>query len=82
MTDTSVHSIEERLVASVELWGIIIKEQVSARRYYSNDDIRRSVENAFTNITPELLKQMSERTWRRIQLCFKDNDEHTDTLDV
>ena len=37
------------------LWGII-KDLVSARRYYCNNDLRRAVENAFTIITPELLK--------------------------
>ena len=51
MTDTSVYSIED---------------QESARRHYSNDDLRRAVEDAFTTITPELLKRMSDRTWRHI----------------
>ena len=63
------------------LWGII-KDQVSARRYYSNNDLRRAVENAFATITPELLKRMYDKTWRRIQLCFENNGEHTDILDV
>ena len=63
------------------LWGII-KDQVSARRYYGNDNLRRAVENAFTTITSKLLKRMSDRTWRRIRLCFENNSKHTGILDV
>lgn len=63
------------------LWGII-KGQVSARRYNNNEDLQKAVEEAFQTITPEILQRMSERTWRRIRLCYDHNGEHTDPLDL
>ena len=53
-----------------------------AHCYYSNDNLHTAVKNAFTAITLELLKQMSDRTWRHIQLRFENNGEHTDIIDA
>ena len=41
---------------------------MSARSYYSNDDLRRAVENAFTTITPELLKRMFDCHFSHLSL--------------
>jgi hypothetical protein len=62
------------------LWGII-KARVAARRY-NNEDLRRSVEDAFRTITPKMLRRMSQRTRRRIRLCVQHQGAQTDTLDM
>ena len=63
------------------LWGVI-KEHVSARRYATNEELRNAVEDAFRTITPDMLQNMSRRTWRRMKLCLQHDGEHTDILDT
>lgn len=62
------------------LWGII-KEEVRKHRYTTNDQLKEAVRAAFTTITPDLLKRMNKRTWRRINLCVENGGMHTDVLD-
>jgi len=63
------------------LWGII-KGRVAARRYNSNEDLRRAVEDAFRTFIPKMLRRISQRTWSRIRLCVQHQGAHTDSLDM
>jgi len=60
----------------------IIKGRVAARRYNNNEDLHRTVEDAFHTIIPKMLRRMSQRTWRRIRLCVQHQGAHTDSLDM
>lgn len=62
------------------LWGYI-KEKVRRQRYVTTDDLQNAVRVAFQTVTPEMLHQMSTRTWRRIQLCSDHGGTHTDVFD-
>lgn len=62
------------------LWGFI-KEEVRKHRYVTNEQLRNGVREAFARVTPVMLKRMSKRTWRRIQLCVDNGGMHTDVLD-
>lgn len=62
------------------LWGFI-KEEVRKQRYVTNDELREGVRAAFGRVTPEMLRRMSKRTWRRIKLCRDHEGMHTDVLD-
>jgi hypothetical protein len=61
------------------LWGII-KSHVAQHRYKTNEELCASVEEAFRTITPEVLRNMSRRSWRRIDLCVRHYGAHTDPL--
>jgi hypothetical protein len=63
------------------LWGIM-KSHVAQHRYRTNEELRASVEEAFRTITPEVLHNMSRRTWRRIDLCVRHYGAHADPLDT
>ncbi|GFG33540.1 hypothetical protein Cfor_10747 [Coptotermes formosanus] len=58
------------------LWGII-KGRVAARRYNTNENLRRSVEDGFRKITPKMLQRMTQRTCRHIRLCVQHRGAHT-----
>ncbi|KAF6212472.1 hypothetical protein GE061_012995 [Apolygus lucorum] len=51
------------------LWGYI-KEEMRKQRYATNEGLREGIRAAFEQVTPEILKRMSKRTWRRIKLCY------------
>ncbi|KAJ4434353.1 hypothetical protein ANN_22912 [Periplaneta americana] len=58
------------------------QEPVEAhRRYQTNDELKDAVTAAFADITPQQLRKMSQRTWRRIQLCIHNDGAHTYPLD-
>ncbi|PSN29977.1 hypothetical protein C0J52_25383 [Blattella germanica] len=63
------------------LWGLI-KAYVSRRHYATNEELHNGVEDAFRTITPDMLRNMSRRTWTRIELCLQHHGEHTDILDT
>jgi hypothetical protein len=58
------------------LWGFK-KEIVAQQHYQTTDDLKQAVRLAFNRVTPQMLRKMSHRTWRRIILCH----EQTDPLD-
>ena len=62
--------------------GQATDDNVAARRYNNNEDLRRAVEDAFRTITPKMLRHILQRTWRRISLCVQHQGAHTDSLDM
>jgi hypothetical protein len=60
-------------------WGFIT-ERVSKMQYRITEVLRAAVGEAFTHVTPDYLRKTSARTWRRIQLCYDNEDLRTDVL--
>ncbi|KAJ4440474.1 hypothetical protein ANN_08615 [Periplaneta americana] len=60
------------------LWGFI-KGIVSQNRYNTTDELKGVVKQAFTQVTPAMLRKMSHRTWRRrpIILCHENDGTQT-----
>ncbi|KAJ4434615.1 hypothetical protein ANN_23177 [Periplaneta americana] len=43
--------------------------------YNTTDELKDAVRQAFTQVTPAMLRKMSHRTWWRIILCHENDDE-------
>ena len=67
--------------SDISLWGVI-KAYVSARHYTTNKELCNSVQDAFHTITPDILRTMSRRKWRHIEMCIQRDGKHTDILDM
>lgn len=63
------------------LWGFI-KECVAQQRYETTNDLKEAVRMAFARISPQMLRTMSHRTWRKIILCHENEGAQTDPLDT
>jgi hypothetical protein len=64
----------------VALWGLK-KEIVAQQRYQTTDDLKQAVRLAFNRVTPQMLRKIPHRTWRRIILCHENDGAQTDPLD-
>jgi hypothetical protein len=63
------------------LWDIV-KQKVSQNRYGTTEQLKEAVRTAFQSLTPQMLRNMNHRTWRRIILCAENNGAQTDVTDV
>ena len=95
MSDISVFTVEERLIAAV--W---VHDRI--RNDMTMEDIRsafterfgkpapsrsnlylweKKVFEAFASVSRNSLQKMAQRTWRRMELCKNNEGQHTDPLD-
>jgi hypothetical protein len=54
---------------------------VAQQHYQTTDDLKQAGWRAFNRFNPQMLRNMSHRTWRRIKLGHKNYGAQTDTLD-
>ncbi|KAJ8891844.1 hypothetical protein PR048_004398 [Dryococelus australis] len=47
-----------------------IKQKIASRRYYTTDEPKEAVDNAYACITPAMLQRILHRIWTRIILCY------------
>ncbi len=52
------------------------------KKYATIDQLKTAIKNVFSEISQnkDLLKRMSERTWRKIELCAQNDGIHTDII--
>ncbi len=52
------------------------------KKYATIDELKTAIKNVFSEISQntDLLKGMSERTWRKIELCARNDGIHTDII--
>ena len=96
MSDISVFTVEERLIAAVWVHDrirndmtmedirsafTVIKGQVSGIRYETIDQLKHAIIAAFASVSRNSLQKMAQRTWRRMELCKNNEGQHTDPLD-
>jgi hypothetical protein len=56
----------------------IIKDKVAAQCYSTNAEVRTAITDTFTSLTPQMLRNILQRTWRRNKLrADYDGSRHT-----
>ena len=68
------------IICDNSLWGFI-KEKVAQQHYTNTDEVKQAVTDAFNEITSQMLRRMSDRTWRRISIRYDNDREQTDLID-
>ena len=85
MTDISVFTVEERLIAAVWVHDRIRNWSAKAwcfgDRYETIDQLKHAITAAFASVSRNSLQKMAQRTWRRMELCKNNESQHTDPLD-
>lgn len=55
---------------------------MAASRYKANEEFRRPVEDTFRIITPQMVRRLSQKIWRRVHLCVRNQGARADLLDT
>jgi hypothetical protein len=53
-----------------------VEEIVAQQRYQTTDDLKQAVRRAFHRVIPQMLRNMSHRTWRRITTMVEHKRMH------
>jgi hypothetical protein len=62
-------------------FGVLLSRK-SVKTYGTTEQLNEAVRTAFQSLTPQMLRKINHRTWRRIILCAKNNGAHTDVIDI
>ena len=57
------------------------KRQVAQQRYTNTDELKQVVTDFFKEVTPQMLRRMSDRTWHRINICYDNDKAQTESID-
>jgi hypothetical protein len=55
---------------------------LSRKSAKTTEQLKEAVRTASQSLTPQMLRKMNHRTWRRIILCAENNGADTDVIDV
>ena len=58
-----------------------MKEKVAQQHYTNTDELKEAVTDTLKEVTPQMLRRMSDRTWHQTKICYDYHGAQTESID-